>query len=229
MKNYITLFAFLFFVNILSAQTETNKELHSDGGAWKVYTVKEEGDKTILLIGNSICNGYKSHVAKELKDCRVVAWVNPYYLGEEYLDEDLTKVLKREKYDVIHFNIGLHGWPEGRIPEGQYQPLLQKYVDILKKYAPDSKIIWACITPVMSTEKPYVYHKELNPIIDGRNQIAKITMQNNKIAINDLYTLCSLNMGKARGDKWHWNGDMYRMIAIQTAGKIKIELAKKEQ
>ena len=224
MKNYITLFAFFLFVNVLSAQTETNKELHSDGGAWAVKVVQEEGDKTILLIGNSICNGYKGYVAKELKDYRVIAWVNPYYLGQEHLDKDLINVLKREKYDVIHFNIGLHGWSEERIPRGQNQPLLQKYVDTLKKYAPDSKIIWATITPVTNKVKPYRTNEEINPIIESRNQIARVVMEDNGIPINDLNMLCLLNMEKARGDKWHWNGDMYRMIAIQTAAKIKLEL-----
>jgi len=219
---------FLFFTNFLFAQIETNKELHSDGGAWAVKVVQEEGDKTILLIGNSICNGYKGFLAKGLPGYRVIAWVNPYYLGQAHLDEDLANVLQREKYDLIHFNIGLHGWSEGRIPEGQYQPLLQKYVETLKQYCPDSKIIWSSITPITNKVKPYCTNEELNPIIDERNKIASIVMKNNGIPVNDLYTLCMLNMEKARGDRFHWNGEMYRMIALQTASKINNELSKAE-
>ena len=78
------------------AQKETNKALHSDGGGWGLRIVQPEGEKSILLIGNSICNGYKGYVAKELPDYRVVAWVNPYHLKSEHLLDDLIKVLKSE-------------------------------------------------------------------------------------------------------------------------------------
>lgn len=220
MKHFLIIILIVFFQNCIFSQTETNNELHSDGDGWAVIIVQEEGDKTVLLIGNSICNGYKEYVAEELKNYRVIAWVNPYYLGQEHLDEDLVNVLKREKYDVIHFNIGLHGWTAGRIPQGQYQPLLQRYVDTLKEYCPEAKIIWSSITPITNEEKPYILNEELNPIIDQRNRIANIVMKNNNIPVNDLYTLCLLNMEKARGDRFHWTAPMYRMIAIQTVSKI---------
>lgn len=109
MKIVAAIFLMILFAYPLSAQKETNKFLHSDGGGWALKVVQKKGDKTVLLIGNSICNGYKGYVAKELSGYRVVAWVNPYYLNQEHLYEDLVKVLKKEKYDVIHFNIGLHG------------------------------------------------------------------------------------------------------------------------
>jgi hypothetical protein len=223
-KNIFVLCSFLCFANLLFAQKEAIKELHSDGGGWAVYEVQEAGDKTILLIGNSIYNGFKGHLAKELPGYRVVAWINPYYLGQNHWEEDLVNVLQREKYDLIHFNIGLHGYPEGRIPEGQYQSLLQHFVDLLKQYCPDSKIMWSSTTPITNKEKPYITYEKLNSIIIDRNQIAVIVMKNNGIPVNDLYTLCLLNMEKARGDQFHWNDQMYKMIAIQTAAKIKEEL-----
>lgn len=226
MKSTVLTIYIVFVCLTMFAQTETNKELHSDGGGWKVYTVQEEGDKTILMIGNSIYNGFKGNLAKELPDYRIMAWINPYYLGQEHLNEDLINVLQREKYDLIQFNIGLHGWEEGRIPKGQYQPLLQKYVDMLRQYCPVAKIVWSSITPITNKTKPYKPNEELNPIIDERNKIASIVMRNNGIVVNDLYTLCLINMEKARGDRFHWNGAMYRMIALQTASKIKIELLK---
>ena len=203
------------------AQEETNKFLHSDGGGWGLKNVQPEGEKSVLLIGNSICNGYKVYVAKELPGYRVIAWVNPYHLKSEHFYSDLVKMLKSEKWDVIHFNIGLHGWEKGRIPEGQYQPLLQNLVDTLKQYAPDSKLIWASITPITNKEKPYITNQELNPIIADRNLIAGIVMKNNGIPVNDLYSLCLLNMQLARGDRFHWTAPMYRMMGIQTAEKIK--------
>lgn len=224
-KSYFILSVLILFTSLLSAQKETNKELHADGGAWAVKTIQEEGDKTVLLIGNSICNAYKGLVAQELKNCRVVAWVNPYHLAQEHLHEDLINVLQREKYDVIHFNIGLHGWSEERIPRGQNQQLMQEYIDILVEYAPDSKIIWATITPITNKVKPYTTNTEFNPVIESRNLIASVVMKDNGIPINDLYALCLMNMELARGDKYHWTGPMYKMMAIQTVSKIRTELS----
>ena len=222
----------LIFVSCMTlpvwSQKETNKALHSDGDGWGLKIVQPEGDRSVLLIGNSISNGYKGYVAKELPGFRVIAWVNPYHLKSEHLFDDLIKVLKSEKWDVIHFNIGLHGWTEGRIPEGMYQPLLQSYVDTLKRYAPDSKLVWATITPITNKEKPYTTNIELNPIIVDRNLIAGIVMKNNDISVNDLNTLCLLNMQLARGDRFHWTAPMYRMMAIQVAEKIKSTLPKTE-
>ncbi len=210
----------LFVCTTASAQKETTKELHSDGGGWGVKIVQPKGDKTILLIGNSICNGYKGYVAKELKGYRVVAWVHPFNLKSEYLYDDLRKVLQKEKYEAIHFNIGLHGWEKGTIPKGRYQPLLQNFVDSIRHYSPDSKLIWASITPITNKEKPFQTNQELNPIIADRNTIASVVMKNNGIPVNDLYTLCLLNMELARGDRFHWTSPMYRMMGIQTASKI---------
>ena len=71
------------------SQSETNKNLHSDGGGWGLKNVQPEGEKSVLLIGNSICNGYKVYVAKELPGYRVIAWVNPYHLKSEHFTPTL--------------------------------------------------------------------------------------------------------------------------------------------
>ncbi len=206
--------------------TESGKALHSDGDDWGLRVVQKEGEKTVLLIGDSICNAYKGYLANELKSFRVVAWINPYHLGQEHLNENMLSVLQRERYDLIHFNIGLHGWAEGRIKEGQYQLLLQRYVDTLKENCSEAKMIWSSITPITSEEKPYRTNDKLDPIIYQRNQIANVVMTNGRIPINDLYTLCLLNLEKARGDNFHWTDPMYKIMAIQTASKIKESLMK---
>ncbi|NPA37397.1 MAG: SGNH/GDSL hydrolase family protein [Chlorobi bacterium] len=221
MKKLLLLFFISGMFSFVWSQEESNKALHSDGGGWGLKIVQPEGEKSVLLIGNSICNGYKGYVARELHGCRVIAWVSPYNLKSEHLYDDLITILKSEKWDAIHFNIGLHGWEKGQIPEGMYQPLLQSMVDTLKYYAPESKLIWASITPITSKEKPYTTNKELNPIIADRNLIAGIVMKNNEIPVDDLYSLCLLNLHLARGDRFHWTAPMYRMMAIQVAEKIK--------
>jgi hypothetical protein len=77
----------------------------------------------------------------------VDAWVNPYYQSDA-VNKALAKVLDHGPYDVVHFNIGLHGWNEGRIKPSEFQPLTRAYVEVLKSKLPDAKLIWASSTPV---------------------------------------------------------------------------------
>ena len=52
----------------------------------------------------------------------VDAWVNPYNQSEHLNTKILPEVLAKGPYDVIHFNMGLHGWQEGRIKPGTRYP-----------------------------------------------------------------------------------------------------------
>jgi len=64
------------------------------------------------------------------------------------LDEMIGEVFAHGPYDVVHFNMGLHGWQKGRIPEGQFEPLTRKLVEALRMGAPKAKLIWASSTPL---------------------------------------------------------------------------------
>ena len=43
--------------------------------------------------------------------------------------------------------MGLHGWPEGRIKPGTFEPLTKAYVEVLKAKLPNPRLIWASSTP----------------------------------------------------------------------------------
>ena len=89
------------------------------------------------MIGNSVMNGYHHFVIDSLMGkANVDYWLTPKHLNSEFLFEDLATIVSYRKYDVIHFNIGLHGWPKGRILKEEYKPLLKKYVSTIKENAP---------------------------------------------------------------------------------------------
>ena len=63
----------------------------------------------VLLIGDSICNGYQEGVRKRLKGkMNVTYWVSSYCVTSPAYLPLLTIYLNEAKYDVIHFNNGLH-------------------------------------------------------------------------------------------------------------------------
>ena len=155
-------------LGLLSADAlkETDAQLHSDGKGWRVEraVVTDATRPRVLLIGDSILNGYLSAVIKVLEGKAYVdAWVNPYWQSAQ-LNQMLSEVLTNGRYDVIHFNLGLHGWPKGRIQEGAFTPLTQKYVEVLKAKQPQAKLIWASTTPVLMKGQPAL-NPEINSII----------------------------------------------------------------
>ena len=137
----------------MTAAAEADARLHSDGKGWRLDQAKIVDPKLprVLLIGDSILNGYLKAVSQALEGKAYVdGWVNPYSQASYKLDEMTAEVLAHGPYDVVHFNMGLHGWQKGRIPEGKFEPLTRQWVENIRKGAPNAKLIWASSTPVTS-------------------------------------------------------------------------------
>ncbi len=190
--------------------------LHSDGGPWRFYPAQQDDSKLprVLLIGDSIMNGYRGSVYSLLKGkANVDVWLMPLHLNSPDLHHDLQKVLQQGPYDVIHFNIGLHGWTPGRIPEGQYEPLMRAFVEILRSHSESANMIWGSTTQITVKGKPTELDPVHNVTIDKRNKICEKIMSGYGIPVNDLYGLMSDKLKMARGDKYHWNGQAYKLMA----------------
>lgn len=204
---------------------ETDPRLHSDGKGWKLNQAKIEDPKhpRVLLIGDSILGGYMGHVIKKLDGKAYVdAWVNPYNQSEHLNTKILPEVLAKGPYDVIHFNMGLHGWQEGRIKPGTFEPLTKGYVDAIKAKLPKAKLIWASSTPVLLEGDV----KKLDPIINGtiidHNRMAAKVMAKCGVPVNDFYSLLVDKLDLARGgkDKFHWNGPAYQLLGDKCVEEV---------
>ena len=92
----------------------------------------------VLLIGDSILEGYHAKAAELLRGkVNLDVWVTWKHIGCEDLPADIKAIFGKHSYDVILFNdIGLHAWVPGRIPKGQYDPLLRAHLANLRKFAP---------------------------------------------------------------------------------------------
>lgn len=198
-------------------------ELHSDGGPWRFYRASSEDVALprVLLIGDSIMNGYRGYVHGLLKGtANVDVWLTPLHLKSEPLHADLQKVLEQGPYAVIHFNIGLHGWPPGRIPEGQYEPLMRAYVEILRSHHEEVRLIWGSTTQITVKDNPTELDPVHNSTIVKRNRVCAKVMNVYGIPVNDLYGLMSDKLKLARGDRFHWKGPGYRVMAEQISQHI---------
>jgi len=230
MKLYLLTILLIIVGLKLSAQNFLDKDLEARTEGWGLIEVQNDGTKTVLLIGNSICNGYKSYAAEVLKGYRVLAWVSPFHLLQNGLYNDMKKVMKDEKIVLVHFNNGLHGWEKGVIPEDKYETILQSFVDSVRLFSNGSKLIWASTTPILTAKsddgKPITFDPENNPTIAGRNKKAQKVMRENHIPVNDLYSVCVKDLTISLGDKFHWNKEMYQILGRQVGQTILKELEK---
>ena len=219
------LFACSVFADLPTAR-ESDKRLQSKGKGWRLEKAQIINSKMprILLIGDSILNGYARQVIKKLDGKAYVdMWVNPYHQSEN-LNKVLDRVLSQGPYDLIHFNVGLHGWQEGRIKKGTFIPLTREYVKVIKSRYPKAKLIWANSTPVTEKNNVSALDSEINPTIIEHNRMAKLVMDEMNVPINNFYELLDKNRKLAKGDRFHWTRPAYDLLADMVTKSVLREI-----
>jgi len=170
----------------------------------------------ILLIGDSICNGYQPFVRKELAG---IAYTSFYATSKCVTDrsylKELTFVLEEYDYAVIHFNNGLHSLDMDR---EQWETALRQALKVLKEKGKGAKLVFATSTPLKKadmTEKA----RELNAI-------AVRVMKEKGIPVNDLFALMDPQDRAMWRDTFHYNQEGCKMQAKQVGDTIRGQLAR---
>jgi len=103
----------------------------------------------VLLIGDSITRAYYPEVEKRLEGKAYVGRLSSSaFISDPALLEQIRMVLTEYKFDVIHFNNGMHGWQHS---ENEYGEAFPEYLETIQKYAPNAKLIWANTTPLKAS------------------------------------------------------------------------------
>jgi len=140
----------------------------------------------VLLIGDSISIGYTVGVREALKGKanvhRALTNCGPTKNGVANLD----KWLGDGKWDVIHFNFGIHDlkhMPDGKrqVEPADYEQNLRTIVARLRKTK--ARLIFATTTPIPAGE---LQPKRTFGDVGEYNQIARKVMKDNDVAVNDL-------------------------------------------
>src|SRR5271156_1216929 len=216
----------LFAADAPKPAVETDSRLHADGKGWRLEKAKitDPARPRVLLIGDSILNGYLKQVVRALDGKAYVdAWVNPY-CQSEHLNKLLGEGLDQGPYAVVHFNMGLLGWQAGRIKPNALEPLTRAYVQVIKDKLPKARIIWASSTPVTIKDKPTEPNTEINSVIVEHNRLAARVMAEMHVPTNDFYALLINKLELARGDQFHWTAPAYEMLAKVVAESVLREL-----
>jgi len=180
----------------------------------------------VLLVGDSVSIGYTLAVRELLKG---KANVHRIPVNSGATDVGLAKMkdwLGDGKWDVIHFNFGLHDAKYSsettqRATREQYAANLRTLVAQMK--ATGAKLIFATTTPVpkggvLSPGRKF-------DSIPARNEVAVKVMQENGVAIDDLYAVALPVMEKlGRPNDVHFTPEGYELLAKAVAASIEAQL-----
>ena len=182
----------------------------------------------VLLLGDSISIGYMLPVRARLTG-KANVHRPPENCGETARGvRSLDKWLGAGKWDVIHFNFGLHDLKyldekgayvtpdKGKqvASLGDYEKNLRAIVARLKQTG--AKLIFATTTPVPSASAGRVEHDELR-----YNEVAVRVMKELGVAVDDLHALVAKQQEKIqRPHNVHFTDEGYVQLAEQVVASI---------
>jgi hypothetical protein len=205
-----------------TAEPKDAAKSKSSGWGVRQVLVADPALPHVLLIGDSILSGYHGKAAELLRGkVSLDVWITPKHIGVKDVSANMQGIFAEQAYDVILFNdIGLHAWTPGRIPEGQYEPLLRAHLANLRRFAPKAKLIFATTTPMTTKTKPIALDPEFNPLIVARNGIGAKIMQESRIPIADFHGILVAKLDRAAGDRFHWTKPAYELLAQEAVTHI---------
>src|SRR5580698_1623955 len=113
---YIALLLSIFAMVISSGKAEADdypasaKESIEWCDIW-ISHANETNLPRVLLIGDSITRAYYPEVEKHLEGKAYVGRLaSSAFISDPALKQQIAMVLSQYKFDVIHFNNGMHGW-----------------------------------------------------------------------------------------------------------------------
>jgi hypothetical protein len=189
-----------------------------EGTEWDTaywYNATDNKLPRILLLGDSICNGYQPSVRDALAGVAYVSfWATSKCTSDRSYLKQLAYILDEYDYSVIHFNNGLHSLTSDR---GEWETGLKNALKLIREKSKGAKIIWATSTPL---KDPALTAKAAE-----LNTIAARVMKEEGIPTNDLFALMDpLDRSKMWTDTYHYNTEAKKMQAAQVAESIRSAL-----
>ena len=139
----------------------------------------------VLLIGDSIAQAYYGQVETKLENKAYVGRLTTSKsVGDPGLLDEVRTVLKQYRFDVIHYNNGMHGWD---YTEAEYARAFPQFIATIKKAAPQADLIWATTTPVREGADLHIAPRTER--VPARNKIALGLVTKMKIPVDDLFGL----------------------------------------
>jgi hypothetical protein len=172
----------------------------------------------VLLIGDSVSRGYtqptRVALAGKANVHRAPANCGPTASGLKHLDVWLGA----GKWDVIHFNFGIH---DRATPAADYVKRLEEIVTRLEKTG--AKLIWASTTPIPDNPA----QKQTAQSVVEKNALAAEVMQKHGIPTDDLFAAMTPRLKEFQPPlDVHYTGAGYEFLGAKVGEAIVARLAK---
>lgn len=176
----------------------------------------------VLLIGDSITQGYYGGVAKLLSGKAYVGRLTTSLsvCDPKFLDV-LKPVVESFRYAVIQFNNGIHGQDYSL---EAYRRGLDRTFRFLLEKARGAEIVWASTTPLRFRRA----NEERNAQIRARNRVALELCRKYKIPVDDLYAI-SKDLDSLHRDDYHYKAKALQAQAQAVASFLERLLPEKDR
>jgi lysophospholipase L1-like esterase len=188
----------------------------------------------VLIIGDSNSMRYTVGVRDRLKGTANVFRAPDNCRSTRQTLQQIEIYLGHLRWDVIHFNWGMHDLthlndagtaappPAGKlqVPPDRYEQNLRKLIERLKKTK--ARLIWATTTPVGRKTEERGFRRDCD-VVDY-NAIAAEVMKASGVEVNDLYTLTKPRAEQLLSDGVHFNKAGQKLVAKTVAAAIRKQL-----
>lgn len=166
----------------------------------------------VLLIGDSVSRGYTQAVRKALAGKvnvhRAPANCGPTASGIKNIEVWLGD----GKWDLIHFNFGIH---DRNTPVAEYTQRLEQLVARMKRTG--ARLVWASTTPIPDDPEK----KQTAASIVERNDAAAEVMRKHGVATDDLFGAVTPHLAEYQNpNDVHFNGAGYDFLGGTVAAAI---------
>jgi len=228
MRFFALLIAVLFTSQSFSQEAKTPAKKKAAPNPAYVPTQDVAGLPRVLIIGDSISIGYQPALREALAGKanvhRPAANCGPTMRGVEQIEQWLGE----GKWDVIHFNFGLHDVRHfddagkatdadkghRQVSDADYEKNLDMLVNRMKKTG--AKLIFALTTPVPDGSPGRIKGDEVK-----YNEIARRVMQRHGVAIDDLYSFALPRLAEIQlPANVHFKPEGSKVLAEQVASSI---------
>ena len=188
----------------------------------------EPGLPRVLLIGDSISIGYTIPVRELLKGKANVHRILTNGADTKNGLAHVTEWLGTGKWDLIHFNWGLHDLKvdadgNRQVPLEQYQQNLRELVGKLNRSG--ARLIFATTTPVPESAK--LNPRRVSADVISYNLAGRKVMEESGVPIDDLYEVALPKLKEIQlPDNVHYTPEGYSVLGARVASVILKELGR---
>ena len=174
---------------------------------WSITYAFEAADTAlprVLLIGDSICNGYQGQVRELLKGkVGVSFWASSKCVTDPDYFRELEFILDARPVDMVTFNNGLHSLSTDR---AEWDAAYAAAVSFIQYKAPRARIALVCSTPLKDPR--------LTAVSASLNETVRRTAAERGLPVVDLFALMDgLDREKYWRDTYHFGPDAVAMQA----------------